>query len=153
MTVIPSCTSKEPSYPSKRRKLKPTLTSFRIAPSAWRLWPDLQATKVLASGASREPSRWAGWYSVATSTTSSASSPCTTMATRMAACSAPRARLSTESRLATSPLERWSTMLFPTPYLATPTAKPSGSFITSLQASRYCLPDVLASKVTGEVSS
>lgn len=134
----------------KKWKLKTTLISSRIAPSAWRPWLDRQATKVLVLEASLGLSRLADWSSVVTSTTSSASLPCTTTATRTAACSAPHARLSTESRLATSPRERWSTTSFPTPYPAILTAKPSGSFITSLQASRYELPDGFASKVTRE---
>lgn len=117
---------------------------LRTAPSAWRPWLGHRDTKAPASVASPGLSQLAAWRSVVTSTTSSASSPCTTMATRTAACSVPPARPSTESRLATNPRARWSTMSFPTRYPATLTAKPSGSFITSLLASRYGLIHVYA---------
>lgn len=113
------------------------LSFCRTAPSAWRLWQGHRATKDLASVASPVPSLWAAWHSVVTSTTSSALSPCTTTATRTAACSVPPVRPSTESRQETSLQARWSTMSFLTRFQDTPTAKPSGSFITSLLASRY----------------
>lgn len=113
--------------------------AFRTALSAWRPWPGHQATKDLVLEGSPGPSQWAAWCSVVISTTSSALSLCTTMATRMAACSAPRARPSMESRLATSPQEKWSIMSSLTRYQVTLTAKPFGSFITSLRASRYSL--------------
>lgn len=113
--------------------------AFRTALSAWRPWPGRQATKDLVLEGSPGPSQWAAWCSVVISTTSSALSLCTTMATRMAACSAPHARPSTESRLATSPQEKWSIMSSLTRYQVTLTAKPSGSFIISLRASRYSL--------------
>lgn len=118
--------------------LKCSISShFRTVPSAWRPWRGHQATKAPVLVGSPGLSQWDVWHSVVTSTTSSALWQCTTMATRMAACSVPPARPSMESRLATSPQARWSTTSSPTHSLATLTAKPSGSFITSLLASRY----------------
>lgn len=110
---------------------------LRTAPSAWRPWLDHQATKALVWGAYRGLSLWAAWLSVDTSTTSSAWLPCTTMAIRTAASSAPPARPSTEWRPAISLQARWSTTSSPTLCQDIPTAKPSASSTTSLLASRY----------------
>lgn len=109
----------------------------RTAPSAWSPSRAHQDTRALALAASLGPSRWDAWHSVVTSTTSSASSRCTTTATRMAAYSVPPARLSMGSRRATSPPARWSTMSSPTHCPDILTAKPSGSYTISLLASRY----------------
>lgn len=111
-------------------------SQLRTAPSAWRPWLAHLGIRAPEWVESLEQSQWAVWHSVVTSTTSSALLQCTTTATRTAACSVPPARPSTGSRRATSPPERWNTMSFPIHYLATLTAKPSGSYTTSLLASR-----------------